>query len=66
MLNHACGIPRKEPDWFQLSVMRRIAIATPNVMAALRRLNKGGRCRRCLCGCYGDEISAKLAFAAIR
>jgi hypothetical protein len=31
---------RPNPDWFQLPVMRRIAITTPNVMAALRRLDR--------------------------
>jgi hypothetical protein len=36
----ALGLPSREPDWFQLPVMRRIAISTPNVMAALRRLDR--------------------------
>ena len=34
MLNRALGISRQEPEWFRLPVMRRIAISTPNVMAA--------------------------------
>jgi hypothetical protein len=40
MLNRALGLPFQEPEWFQLPVMRRIAISTPNVMAALRRLRR--------------------------
>ncbi len=40
ILNRALGISCQEPDWFSLPVMRRIAISTPNVMAALRRLNR--------------------------
>ena len=40
ILNRALGLPCQEPDWFRLPVMRRIAISTPNVMAALRRLNR--------------------------
>ena len=40
MLNRALGFPYSTPDWFQLPVMRRIAISTPNVMAALRRLRR--------------------------
>ena len=40
ILNRALGLPCQEPDWFHLPVMRRIAISTPNVMAALRRLNR--------------------------
>ncbi len=40
MLNRALGLPCQEPDWFRLPVMRRIAISTPNVMAALRRLRR--------------------------
>jgi hypothetical protein len=40
ILDRALGLPSQEPDWFQLPVMRRIAISTPNVMAALRRLNR--------------------------
>ena len=38
MLKRALGIPSQEPEWFHLPVMRRIAITTPNVMAALCRL----------------------------
>ncbi len=40
MLDRALGLPSQKPDWFHLPVMRRIAITTPNVMAALRRLNR--------------------------
>jgi hypothetical protein len=40
ILERALGLPSKKPDWFDLPVMRRIAITTPNVMAALRRLNR--------------------------
>jgi len=40
MLNHAFGLPCQVPEWFRLPVMRRIAISTPNVMAALRRLRR--------------------------
>jgi hypothetical protein len=40
MLNRALGLPCQEPDWFHLPVMRRIAISTPNVMAALRHLRR--------------------------
>jgi hypothetical protein len=40
ILHHALGLPCEDPDWFRVPVMRRIAISTPNVMAALRRLNR--------------------------
>jgi hypothetical protein len=40
ILNRALGFPFPTPQWFQLPVMRRIAITTPNVMAALRRLRR--------------------------
>lgn len=40
ILHHALGRPCENPDWFRVPVMRRIAISTPNVMAALRRLNR--------------------------
>ena len=40
ILRRALGIPCEDPDWFRVPVMRRIAISTPNVMAALRRLNR--------------------------
>jgi DNA polymerase type B, organellar and viral len=40
MLNRALGFPCREPEWFRLPVMRRIAISTPNVMAALRHLRR--------------------------
>src|SRR6266704_5194368 len=39
-LNRALGLPFQEPEWFHLPVMRRIAISTPNVMTALRRLRR--------------------------
>jgi len=40
IVNRALGLPCREPDWFQLPVMRRIAISTPNVMKALRKLDR--------------------------
>ena len=40
ILNRALGLPSEDPDWFGVPVMRRIAISTPNVMSALRRLNR--------------------------
>jgi len=40
IVNRALGLPYQEPDWFRLPVMRRIAISTPNVMKALRRLDR--------------------------
>jgi len=40
ILDRALGLPSQKPDWFHLPAMRRIAITTPNVMAALRRLNR--------------------------
>ncbi len=40
MLNRALGYRCHKPRWFRLPVMRRIAISTPNVMAALRRLRR--------------------------
>lgn len=40
ILTRALGLPCEDPDWFPVPVMRRIAISTPNVMAALRRLNR--------------------------
>lgn len=40
ILNQALGIASPTPDWFSVPVMRRIAISTPNVMAALRRLSR--------------------------
>lgn len=40
ILAHALDLPSDDPDWFGVPVMRRIAISTPNVMAALRRLNR--------------------------
>ena len=40
ILNQALGIQAEKPDWLNVPVMRRIAITTPNVMAALRRLNR--------------------------
>jgi hypothetical protein len=39
ILTRALGLSCQDPDWFSVPVMRRIAISTPNVMAALRRLN---------------------------
>jgi hypothetical protein len=40
VLNRALGRPCVKPEWFDLPVMRRIAISTPNVIAALRRLSR--------------------------
>lgn len=40
ILNRALGLTDETPDWFPLPVMRRIAITTPNVMKALRKLNR--------------------------
>ena len=40
MLNRALGLPCQKPEWFRRPVMRRIAISTPNVMAALRHLRR--------------------------
>ncbi len=40
LLDRAHGLPSQEPDWFRLPVMRRVAITTPGVMAALRRINR--------------------------
>lgn len=40
LLHRALGLPGRKPPWFERSVMRRIAITTPNVMAALRRLDR--------------------------
>jgi hypothetical protein len=40
IVNRALGLPYQEPDWFRLPVMRRIAISTPNVMKALRKLDR--------------------------
>ncbi|HXM02317.1 MAG TPA: hypothetical protein VN939_06930, partial [Chthoniobacterales bacterium] len=40
IVNRALGLPYSKPDWFRLPVMRRIAISTPNVMKALRKLDR--------------------------
>ena len=40
ILDRAHGLPSNEPDWFDLPVMRRIAITTPHVMTALRKLDR--------------------------
>lgn len=40
MLRRALDLESQDPSWFQLPVMRRIAISTPNVMAALRRIKR--------------------------
>lgn len=40
LLNRALGLPCEKPEWFDVPVMRRIAITTPQVMAALRRLDR--------------------------
>jgi len=40
LVRKALGLPFHEPEWFGLPVMRRVAITTPNVMTALRKLNR--------------------------
>jgi hypothetical protein len=40
MLNQVLGLQSRVPEWFQVPVMRRIAISTPNVMKALRKLDR--------------------------
>ena len=40
ILDAVCGLSSQKPDWFDLPVMRRIAITTPHVMAALRRIDR--------------------------
>jgi hypothetical protein len=40
IVNRALGLPCRESDWFRLPVMRRVAISTPNVMKALRKLDR--------------------------
>jgi hypothetical protein len=40
ILDRAHGLPSQKPDWFNLPVMRRIAITTPHVMTALRKLDR--------------------------
>jgi hypothetical protein len=40
IVDRALGLPCRNPDWFHLPVMRRIAISTPNVMTALRKLDR--------------------------
>lgn len=40
ILDLAHGLPSCRPDWFDLPVMRRIAITTPHVMTALRKLDR--------------------------
>jgi hypothetical protein len=40
LVRKALGLRFKEPAWFKLPVMRRVAITTPNVMTALRKLNR--------------------------
>jgi hypothetical protein len=40
ILNRAHGLPSHRPDWFDFPVMRRIAITTPHVMTALRKLDR--------------------------
>jgi hypothetical protein len=38
LVRKALGLPFTTPNWFGLPVMRRVAISTPNVMTALRKL----------------------------
>jgi hypothetical protein len=40
IIDIALGGTPDAPEWFDLPVMRRIAISTPNVMASLRRLDR--------------------------
>jgi hypothetical protein len=40
LVRRALGLHFDQPDWFGLPVMRRVAISTPNVMTALRKLNR--------------------------
>ena len=40
IVHRALGLPCRDLDWFRLPVMRRIAISTPNVMKALRKLDR--------------------------
>jgi len=40
ILDCAHGLPSSKPDWFSLPVMRRIAITTPHVMTALRKIDR--------------------------
>jgi hypothetical protein len=40
LVQKALGIPFEPPAWLGLPVMRRIAISTPNVMTALRKLDR--------------------------
>lgn len=40
ILDRAHGLPSHKPDWFEFPAMRRIAITTPHVMTALRRLDR--------------------------
>jgi hypothetical protein len=40
ILDRAHGLPSHKPDWFNFPVMRRIAITTPHVMTALRRIDR--------------------------
>jgi len=40
LLHRALGLPCTKPSWFDIPVMRRITITTPNVMKALRKLNR--------------------------
>jgi hypothetical protein len=40
ILDRAHGLPSQKPDWFELPVMRRIAITTPHVMTALRKIDR--------------------------
>ena len=40
LVRKALGFPSRPPNWLGLPVMRRIAISTPNVMTALRKLDR--------------------------
>ncbi len=40
LVKKALGLPFRPLEWLDMPVMRRIAISTPNVMTALRKLNR--------------------------
>src|SRR5262249_38693428 len=40
LVRKVLGLGFEQPDWLDLPVMRRVAISTPNVLKALRKLNR--------------------------
>jgi hypothetical protein len=40
LIRKELGLPFDKPDWLKLPPMRRVAISTPNVMVAPRKLNR--------------------------